>query len=164
MLEYRQGARRMSKVPAYAWKLYHRLVIIIHIYLTKIMEKSLHFSIPEREARCNSCGNESPCEEVWTTGTVATLFCRILTATSLRDSYGPAWMQSSICMSLETKISGCHNSAPEIKKDNADSDYPQGLNTYVFPKSKCETFHMKYLLHIWIQTKWSTTFSRFFER
>ena len=95
MLEYWQGARRMSEVPAYAWKLNFRLVINIHASSSKLLEKHLLFSTPEREATCNSCGNVPSSEVLWTIGTVAILFCRILIATSLRESYGPAWKQRS---------------------------------------------------------------------
>lgn len=51
---------------------------------------SLHFNIPDRDARCNSCGNEPSGDEEWIMGTVDTLFCKIFTVTSFRESEGPA--------------------------------------------------------------------------
>jgi hypothetical protein len=50
--------------------------------------RSLHFKIPDREARCSSWGNEPSSKEM--IGTVDTLFCKTLKATSFRHSLGPA--------------------------------------------------------------------------
>ena len=53
-------------------------------------QEGLHFSIPDREARLSSCGNEPSWEAEWIMGTVDTLFCKIFKETSFIESYVPA--------------------------------------------------------------------------
>lgn len=49
-----------------------------------------HFKIPERDARCSNCGKDPSSDVEWMIGTVETSFCRIIKATSLKESYGLA--------------------------------------------------------------------------
>jgi len=49
-------------------------------------EGTLHFNMPDSEARCSNCGYEPSCKEEYITGTAATLFCKIFRATSFRLS------------------------------------------------------------------------------
>lgn len=62
----------------------------------KILE-SLHFKIPDSEARCNSCGNVPSSEDEWIIGTVATSFCKSFKTTSFKLSYGPACKINKQC-------------------------------------------------------------------
>lgn len=66
------------------------MVLRQFIYLYNKLPNSLHFKIPDSEARCSSCGNEPSSEDEWIMGTVATSFCKNFKATSFKLSYGPA--------------------------------------------------------------------------
>lgn len=61
-----------------------------HSSLPNEWRKCLHFNMSDREARYSISWHEPAGPVEWIMGTVATLFCKIFKATSLRESYGPA--------------------------------------------------------------------------
>lgn len=86
LLQYGQGSRRMSKMPANTWNLFHMLVGNERIYVWHNAQwiNDSHFNIPDKLAMWRSWGHEPSGDEEWVMGIVATLFCKSFKATSFR--------------------------------------------------------------------------------